>query len=99
MRSVGCCLVIQPGMTRPINEQDKDYLKALGVKIRTLRKEQGHTLRVMVVEFGFHDSQWRKYEAGGGLTLQSLIRVAQALGTTPSALLEGIPFLELPKPS
>jgi transcriptional regulator with XRE-family HTH domain len=77
-----------------MDEGYKTYLVTLGKKIRARRKECGLSLRDMVVVHGYHDSQWRLYERGGGLALPSLVRVAVSLQTTPSALLDGIPLPE-----
>jgi transcriptional regulator with XRE-family HTH domain len=66
------------------------FLKALGLHIRCLRKQKNVNMRDIMIETGFYDSQWRKYEAGGGLNLKSLMKIAQALKVTLVELLDGL---------
>jgi transcriptional regulator with XRE-family HTH domain len=68
----------------------KAFLKALGQRIRQFRKERGWSLRDMVIQHGYHDSQWRKYESGGGLTIPSLLRIAELFQVSLSKLLDGL---------
>lgn len=80
----------------PDRQQDLQFRKALGLRIRGMRKDRGWTLRDMVVQHGFHLSAWQGFESGRvGMSLRSLLRVAGALGMHPSELLAGI---EIPKP-
>ncbi len=72
---------------------DGDYgafLKSLGSRVKELRKKKGWSLRDMVIMHGYHDSQWRKYEAGGGLTIQSLLRIARVFEVSLTGLLDGL---------
>ncbi len=46
----------------------------------------------MVILHGYHDSQWRKYESGGGLTIPSLLRIAEMFAVSISHLLDGLGF-------
>lgn len=73
-----------------MDEDYKAFLKALGVRIRLLRKERSLSLRDMVVLHGYHDSQWRKYESGGGLTIQSMLRIAKVLKLSICELIDGL---------
>ena len=67
------------------------YLKALGARIRAMRKERGWTYRDMVMLHGFHLSAWQSYETGRvGISLPSLLRVAKAFSIQPSELLARI---------
>ena len=59
---------------------DAEYdalLKELGQRIKQMRKARGWSQRDMVVKHGYNDSQWRKYERGGGITLHSLVRLSK----------------------
>ena len=74
-------------------ELDHDYelfLKSLGARIKRLRRERGLSLRDMVVKHNYHDSQWRRYERGGSINLQSLWKIARVFETTPSVILDGV---------
>jgi hypothetical protein len=44
------------------------------------------TMRDIMMATGYHDSQWRRYGRGGGVTLASLLKIAVVLKTTPSVL-------------
>lgn len=68
----------------------KEFLAALGAHVRKMRKERGWSLRDMVVLHGYHDSQWRKYESGGGLTIPSLLKIAGLFDMSIVALLDGL---------
>ena len=72
------------------DEEFDSFLKALGVHVRRLRKEKNVNMRDIMIETGFYDSQWRKYESGGGLNLRSLMKIAQALKVTLVELLDGL---------
>jgi transcriptional regulator with XRE-family HTH domain len=66
-------------------------LEQLGARIKQLRKAHGWTLRDMVVQHGFHLSHWQAFESGNrGISLPSLLRIAEVLGVTPSQLLKGL---------
>jgi transcriptional regulator with XRE-family HTH domain len=73
-----------------MDDDYKEFLKALGARIKTIRKVRGLSLRDMVVLHGYHDSQWRKYESGGGLTVQSMLRIAKVLKLTVCELVDGL---------
>ena len=75
-----------------MDEELKEYLAALGARIKARRKECKMTMRDIMIATGSYDSQWRRYEKGGGVTLGSLLKIAIVLKTTPSILLEGLPL-------
>lgn len=61
----------------------------LGSKIYALRTEQGMTLEELGNKVGVGKSTVRKWEQGiiGNMRRDKLVKVAEALGTTPSYLL------------
>jgi transcriptional regulator with XRE-family HTH domain len=75
----------------------KEFLSALGRRIKDLRKARGWSLRDMVMLHRYHDSQWRRYESGGGLTIPSLLRIAGLFEVSLSKLLDGL--AEFPRKS
>ena len=78
------------------SQEDLQFRKTFGLRIRAMRKDRGWTLRDMVVLHGFHLSAWQGFESGRvGMSLRSLLRVAGALGMHPSELLAGV---EVPGP-
>lgn len=67
------------------------FLRQLGARIKQLRKERGWTLRDMVVLHGFHLSHWQAFEKGNrGISLPSLLKIAEVYSLTVSELLNGI---------
>ena len=77
-------------MTESLDAEFANDLKALGEKIKQTRLRQGLSVRDMVVRHNYHDAQWRRYEKGAALTVPSLLRIAKALGTSMSILLDGV---------
>jgi transcriptional regulator with XRE-family HTH domain len=74
----------------PTDEDYKYFLKALGARIKEMRKKKGWSLRDMVILHDYHDSQWRKFESGGSMNVQSLIRIANVFEMPVSKLVEGL---------
>lgn len=77
-------------MTERLDHEFADQLQVLGARIKKARTERGLSVRDMVVQHNYHEAQWRRYERGSSLTLPSLMRIARALGTSLSLLLDGI---------
>ena len=78
---------------RLVDGELKEYLTALGARMKARRKECKLNMRDIMIATGMYDTQWRKYESGGGApTLSTLLKIAMALQMTPSALLEGLPL-------
>jgi len=44
----------------------KEFLAALGKRVKQLRKERGLTLRALVIQHGFHLTQIQRNEKGDG---------------------------------
>ena len=61
-------------MSEEFDLEYEAFLKALGTRIKQLRNERGLTLKDMTVRHNYHDSQWRRYERGGSINVQSLLR-------------------------
>ncbi len=67
------------------------WLEELGARIKQLRKGRGWTLRDMVVQHGFHLTHWQGFERGKkGISVPSLMRVAELFDMTLCQLLEGL---------
>lgn len=68
-----------------------DFTKSVGERIRTLRQEKGLTQAEFAEAAGMNRRYVSTMEAGDkALSLKTLGRAALVLGTTPSALLEGL---------
>jgi transcriptional regulator with XRE-family HTH domain len=66
------------------------FLKELGARIKKLRNERGLSLRDMIVTHGYADSQWRRYERGGSVNVQTLLRICNAFKISLCVLLDGL---------
>jgi XRE family aerobic/anaerobic benzoate catabolism transcriptional regulator len=67
-----------------------DVLRELGARARALRQQRGWTLREVAERSGLSSRFLVQLESGrGNISVRRLAEVASALGTTPSALLEG----------
>ena len=55
----------------------KQFSAALGERVKQLRKERGLTLRALVVEHDFHLTQIQRIEQGNGISVPTLLRVAE----------------------
>ena len=71
-------------------DEFRDFLKALGKRIRALRRDKKLNMRDIMIATGYYDAQWRKYEAGGSMNLMSLMKVALALEVSLVDLLDGL---------
>lgn len=71
-------------------DEFKCFLKALGKRIRALRRDKKLNMRDIMIASGYYDAQWRKYEAGGSMNLMSLMKVALALDVSLVSLLDGL---------
>ena len=75
------CIMITPA--------DKKVLKKFGENLRRLRKEKGLSLREMSYACSIDNSKIAKIEKGMiNITFTTLLQLATALETHPSALLE-----------
>lgn len=71
------------------DDEFRSFLRALGIRIRLLRKEKKINMREIGSQ-GFYESQWRKYETGGSVNLSSLMKIALALKVNLRDLLDGL---------
>ena len=72
------------------DEEFRAFLKALGARIRTIRKGKNFDMRHIMITSGYYDAQWRKYETGGSLNLQSLLKIALTLEVPLTELFDGL---------
>ena len=66
------------------------FLKALGARMKELRKQRNWTQRYMDIEYGINESQLRRYERGAGMDVRSMLRVAEIFGLSLSDLVNGL---------
>lgn len=70
-----------------------DYLqfsKDLGKRVRELRKERGILLRSFVADHGFHLNQLQRVEAGEGVSVQTLLKLAEVFQMPLDQLVAGL---------
>lgn len=72
------------------DEEFRAFLKALGARIRSVRKAKNFDMRHIMITSGYYDAQWRKYETGGSLNLQSLLKIALTLDIPLDELFDGL---------
>ena len=77
-------------MSEEFDLEYEAFLKALGTRIKQLRNERGLTLKDMTIRHNYHDSQWRRYERGGSINVQSLLKIAKVFQTSLCDLLDGL---------
>ncbi|MFB3814158.1 MAG: helix-turn-helix domain-containing protein [Terriglobales bacterium] len=66
-----------------------EFFKALGQRIRELRKKRGYSQENMI-SFGFSARHWQQIEGGRPITLTTLLRIAEALHSKPEKLISDI---------
>ena len=69
------------------DEEFRGFLKVLGQRIRAIRKDKNLNMRHIMIVSGYYDAQWRKYECGGSINLETLMKIALALDVPLSKLL------------
>jgi transcriptional regulator with XRE-family HTH domain len=68
---------------------EQKFFKALGQRIRELRKRGGYTQEDMI-SFGFSARHWQQIEAGRPITVRTLLRICSVFKTPMSLIVRGI---------
>lgn len=68
----------------------KLFATELGVRIRQLRKASGLTLRALQFEHNYHLSQIQRIESGDGISLPTLLRIAETYQVPVERLVAGL---------
>jgi transcriptional regulator with XRE-family HTH domain len=68
----------------------KEFLKALGQRVKKLRKERGLTHRALMTAHGFHLTQLQRIERGEGVSVPMLLRLAETFGMPVEKLIAGL---------
>jgi DNA-binding Xre family transcriptional regulator len=68
----------------------REFMKALGFRIKGLRKQRAWTLRDMVVSHGYHQTAWHRIERGDGMTIPTLLKICDLFDMSVSQLLNGL---------
>jgi transcriptional regulator with XRE-family HTH domain len=69
--------------------KEKKFFRALGKRIRELRKKRGLTQEDMI-SFGFSARHWQQIEAGRPITVTTLLRVCAAFHIPMARVVQGL---------
>jgi len=72
----------------------KEFSAALGKRVKQMRKERGLTLRALVVQHGFHLTQIQRIEKGDGVSVPTLLRIAEVFQIPVEKLIAGLGLVE-----
>jgi len=65
------------------------FFKALGKRIRGLRKKSGYSQEDMI-SFGFSARHWQQVEAGRPITVTTLLRICEVFRVPIGRLVQGL---------
>ena len=65
------------------------FFKALGERIRELRKKHGHSQEDMI-SFGFSARHWQQIEAGRPITMRTLLRICNVFKIRLEGIVRGL---------
>jgi len=68
---------------------ERQFFRALGVRIKKLRKARGYTQEDMI-SHGFSARHWQQIEAGRPITIKTLLRICETFGVKAADLIEGL---------
>jgi len=67
----------------------EQFFRALGIKVRELRKERGYSQEDMLT-FGFSTRHWQQIEAGRPITVTTLLRICEVFEVSMAKLVRGL---------
>lgn len=65
------------------------FFRALGVRVKALRKKRGFSQEDML-SFGFSTRHWQQVEAGRPITVTTLLRICEVFESPMSKLVQGL---------
>jgi transcriptional regulator with XRE-family HTH domain len=71
-----------------VTNQD-NFFRALGAKVRELRKKRGYTQEDMI-SCGFSARHWQQIEAGRPITVTTLLRICEVFDVSMEKLVRGL---------
>ena len=72
---------------KAFNPNHEAFFVAFGSRVKQLRLSRGWSLRDMVVQHGYHASQWQVFEKGSNVTLDSVLRMATVFDLSVTELM------------
>jgi transcriptional regulator with XRE-family HTH domain len=67
----------------------EQFFRALGTKVRKLRKDHGYSQEDML-SFGFSTRHWQQVEAGRPITVTTLLRICEVFEMSMAKLVRGL---------
>ncbi len=68
---------------------ERRFFKALGQRIRGLRKQRGYSQEDMI-SFGFSARHWQQIEAGRPITVRTLLRICAVFKVRVDRMVRGL---------
>ncbi len=68
---------------------DRQFFRALGMRIKKLRKTHGYTQEDMI-GYGFSARHWQQIEAGRPITIRTLLRISATFDVKAADLIDGL---------
>jgi transcriptional regulator with XRE-family HTH domain len=68
---------------------EREFFRALGTRIKKLRKDRGYTQEDMI-GFGFSARHWQQIEAGRPITIRTLLRISATFEVRAARLIDGL---------
>ena len=65
------------------------FFRALGTKVRGLRKERGYSQEDMIF-YGFSARHWQQIEAGRPITMTTLLRICEVFEVPMASVVRGL---------
>lgn len=75
----------------------KEFSVALGKRMKLLRKEKKITLRSLMLDHGFHMTQIQRIERGDGISIPTLLRLAEVFQEPVEVLVAGLGVVVTPE--
>ena len=69
--------------------RQEKFFRALGTKVRGLRKRRGYSQEDMI-GFGFSARHWQQIEAGRPITVTTLLRICEVFDIPMAKLVRGL---------
>ncbi len=82
------CFCSCNGTTQRVIDEAR-FFKALGQRIRELRKKAGYSQEDMI-SFGFSARHWQQVEAGRPITVRTLLRICSVFKTRMDRVVRGL---------
>ena len=75
-----------------------NFFRALGLKVRDLRKKHGYTQEDMI-SCGFSARHWQQIEAGRPITVTTLLRICEVFEVSMEKLVRGLDVRDYEPPN